>query len=281
MLASVLLRIYQSSFLSSLTLVLMLGAAFTVSLLVSLGLAVLPLVDKGHLLVLLAFYSSGIAVVLRFIMAAVRMAWAMASNSVEDWIGTKVTTKIKARSVARTRTYYSDDIARIAVRIAKRRIKQNWYWYAIGVTLSLVPYFLVYGLVPWGYLTGQNSVLTVLLFIVTLAIILSGQLLLVYTAMKAGRHESVYRFPLAMVHLLLLIGAYQAGGLWIAYLRDDAPSLMATVAGWDNPTPLRIALPANDGLLVYVDGASDVSFLPWHRIEALTPLSQDPDGVAD
>lgn len=277
--------IWRSSLISTLTSVLALSATFTVSMLWALGVEVLPLVDKGHLLVLFAFYVSGITVIIRLVLAITNITWVMVVSSIEEWIGVRITEKIKRRN--RTYTYYNDDIAKLAQRIARKRQLKNWHWYVLGS----IPFLVLYGLQVRGpsmQVLSELQLGTGAIWLIFMAIMIGMNLAHVFFATKHKRHVSAYRFPLAFAQVMLLFAAFQAGSAWVEYLKEGAPTLEAKIAGWKQPITIRIALPASEGLLAFVAGSEDVTFIPWSRIDELKstrgapqPLPRLPDTISD
>src|SRR5690606_31658702 len=111
------------TFLTAITL----GTAFTVAMLWSFGAEVLPLVDKGQLLILIAFYCGTLTVVLRLAASFVESGWAGSTACARIASFLAIFARLATRNL-RSHRFTSKRISRILHKsvIVAERPQKRW-----------------------------------------------------------------------------------------------------------------------------------------------------------
>lgn len=272
-------------------------SAFTVGSLMAVGLEFLPIINKGDLLILLTFYTAALLILIslgRYVFtytapAAVVICLQIMRILRAAWTGT-----FGRRPRVALRYLLQDPIP-----LAREYFR-----------LSGVRPVTLYGVMPFGLRIGSILV-QASLFALTLVYLLGlpiPRIDLSAVVASLGHTRAlppavffgVGAFAIGKGWLLgsgrgakvatplvtgiaIIFGSFAAGGIWIEYLRVGAPRVPLTlVSDRSHPHDVTIAMPASEGILVFVQGNRDAVFVPWHSIENIgrevTPLQPLPRG---
>lgn len=255
---------------------LILVSAFVVGVLGRLGIELLPLVDKGHLFVLLAFYGSAATVAFRMAKSLYDAADVTAVDFVEGRIRRKAASILSARTGRRPQSRYRRALSGLVERIAKTKRARLAHVIALWVPLSLFLGAVLFIMPMDGVVAAAST--RGFLYLAATGVLATGILAMVLWFAVEFQSKTMRAFGLACAQLFAVYVAFLGGGVWTNYLSEFAPRVALELVDQPGAVQASIAFPATDGVLVFIGGDSRAQFVPWARIKLISaaPVSPRP-----
>jgi hypothetical protein len=224
----------------------------------------IALVDKGHLLLLLAFYGSVASFIIHLGLSVYSIATSQ-SHALEA--AGKPLARLYARldrnldysrmrRIVRTRR-----TAASSTRLAKTI-------YVVGVSAVLLVVGGIVAFQNWEYIQRLRAVGDILDGLVIFIIVLVGIGAAIWSMPNSlfVLRSRLFGYLAAFTGFAALAASYQLGAYWVRYLQEMGPRVVLYVEGRSEPVSASIAFAANDGLIFFVDGTDYPVQYPWGSI---------------
>ncbi len=261
------------------------SSAFTIGVLVQLGLELLPLIDKGHLLVLLAFYGASVALLVSLsrlifeystpVTLPVGGLYNQLLGRWQAWRRGSRAGRRHGRRLARRYTHAKRDTVfskPIGIRTdeAVAGAVGQWLVFAFFLFVGLHLTLDVFRHLPTPFppsRAGLTSLLMMMLFL--------GVFWLTFRVRgpirSSGGTRTLARVRTILVSLAVLVGAFGAGAVWVDYLRWSGPQVQIVWSGTTTPTAATLVMTAIDGVVLFEGrGQPSPVYVPWSQISRIS-----------